>query len=161
MSPKAIALLSGDLDSTLAVRLILDQGIEVEALNVVTPFCTCNRMGRCEAKHVSDELGIPYQTIAATEEIFQAMRKPRYGYGSGMNPYLDCRILMFSSAKERVEEIGASFVFTGEVLGQRPMSQHRPAGRWRSSIANRAYRDVCSVPSRPNCLIPPFLNRKT
>jgi len=59
MKPKAIALLSGGLDSTLAVKLILDQGIEVEALNFVTPFCTCNRQGRCEAKHVAEEFGIP------------------------------------------------------------------------------------------------------
>lgn len=127
MSAKAIALLSGGLDSTLAVRLILDQGIEVQALNFVTPFCTCNRKGRCEARHVSDELGIPCQTIAVTDEIFQLIRKPKHGYGSGMNPCLDCRILMFSQARERMEEIGASFVFTGEVLGQRPMSQHRRA----------------------------------
>jgi len=129
MTPKAIALLSGGLDSTLAVKLILDQGIEVEALNFVTPFCTCNRKGRCEARHVADELGIPCKTISLTEGFFRVIREPRYGYGSGMNPCLDCRILMFSRARERMEEIGAAFVFTGEVLGQRPMSQHRQAMR--------------------------------
>jgi len=127
MSTKAIALLSGGLDSTLAVKLILDQGIEVEALNFVTPFCTCNRKGRCEARHVAEEFGIPWKTIAITEEFFRAIREPEYGYGSGMNPCLDCRILMFSRARERMEETGATFVFTGEVLGQRPMSQHRQA----------------------------------
>jgi len=127
MSLKAIALLSGGLDSTLAVKLILDQGIEVEALNFVTPFCTCNRQGRCEARHVAEEFGIPWKTIALTEEFFQVIREPKHGYGSGMNPCLDCRILMFSRARERMEEIGAAFVFTGEVLGQRPMSQHRQA----------------------------------
>lgn len=127
MSPKAIALLSGGLDSTLAVRLILDQGIEVEALNFVTPFCTCNRKGRCEARYVADELDIPCRTVTVTDEFFQAICKPRFGYGSGMNPCLDCRILMFSRAKERMEETGAAFIFTGEVLGQRPMSQHRLA----------------------------------
>jgi len=129
MNLEAIALLSGGLDSTLAVRLILDQGIEVEALNFVTPFCTCNRKGRCEARHIAEELDIPWKTIAITEEFFQVIREPRHGYGSGMNPCLDCRILMFSRAKERMEEIGAAFVFTGEVLGQRPMSQHRRAMR--------------------------------
>lgn len=127
MSPKAIALLSGGLDSTLAVKLILDQGIEVEALNFVTPFCTCNRKGRCEAKHVAEEFGIPWKTIASTEEFFRVIREPKHGYGSGMNPCLDCRILMFSRARERMEEIGAAFVFTGEVLGQRPNSQMRRA----------------------------------
>lgn len=129
MNLEAIALLSGGLDSTLAVRLILDQGIEVEALNFVTPFCTCNRKGRCEARHIAEELDIPWKTIAITEEFFQVIREPRHGYGSGMNPCLDCRILMFSRAKEWMEEIGAAFVFTGEVLGQRPMSQHRRAMR--------------------------------
>lgn len=129
MNPKAIALLSGGLDSTLAVKLILDQGIEVEALNFVTPFCTCNRKGRCEARHVAEEFGIPWKTIAVTEEFFRVIREPKHGYGSGMNPCLDCRILMFSRARKRMEEIDAAFVFTGEVLGQRPMSQHRQAMR--------------------------------
>jgi len=129
MNSKAIALLSGGLDSTLAVKLILDQGIEVEALNFVTPFCTCNRKGRCEARHVAEEFDIPCKTVAITEEFFQVIRNPKHGYGSGMNPCLDCRILMFSRARERMEEIGAAFVFTGEVLGQRPMSQHRQAMR--------------------------------
>jgi tRNA-specific 2-thiouridylase len=74
-------------------------------------------------------IAIPWKTVAFTEEIFQAIKEPRHGYGSGMNPCLDCRILMFSRARERMEEIGAAFVFTGEVLGQRPMSQHRRAMR--------------------------------
>ena len=125
--PKAIALLSGGLDSTLAVKLILEQGIEVEALNFVTPFCTCNRSGRCEAQHVGDRFDIPVKVIGLVEEFFQVIRKPRYGYDSGMNPCLDCRILMFSGARERMEEVGAAFVFTGEVLGERPMSQRREA----------------------------------
>ena len=127
MNAKAIALLSGGLDSTLALKLILDQGIEVEALSFVTPFCTCNRKGRCEARHVAEGFDIPCRTVPITEEFFRVIRRPKYGYGSGMNPCLDCRILMFTRAKERMEEIGAAFVFTGEVLGQRPMSQHRRA----------------------------------
>ena len=129
MKHKAVALLSGGLDSTLAVRLILDQGVEVHALNFITPFCTCNRKGRCEAKRVADEFGIPIRIIALTDEFFPLLRNPKHGYGSGMNPCLDCRILMFSRAKENLEEIGADFIFTGEVLGQRPMSQHLRAMR--------------------------------
>jgi tRNA U34 2-thiouridine synthase MnmA/TrmU len=127
--PKAIALLSGGLDSTLAVKLILDQGLAVEALNFVTPFCTCNRKGGCEAQHVADQFGIPIKVIGLIEEFFQVVRKPRYGYGSGMNPCLDCRILMFTRAKKCMKEVGAAFVFTGEVLGERPMSQRREAMR--------------------------------
>lgn len=129
MSHKAIALLSGGLDSTLAVRLILDQGITVEALNFVTPFCTCNRRGRCEARAVAEQLGIAIQTIPVIEPLFEAIKSPKHGYGSGMNPCLDCRILMFTRARERLEESEADFVFTGEVLGQRPMSQHLRAMR--------------------------------
>lgn len=117
MNPKAIALISGGLDSTLAVKLILAQGIEVEALNFVTLFCTCNRKGRCEARHVAEELGIPCKTVALAKEFFRVIREPRYSYGSGMNPCIDRRILMFSRVRERMEETGAAFVFTGEVLG--------------------------------------------
>ena len=129
MKHKAVALLSGGLDSTLAVQLVLDQGAEVHALNFVTPFCTCNRQGRCEASRVSSQFGIPLKVVSFTEEFFPLLRNPKYGYGSGMNPCLDCRILMFSRAKEYADEIGAAFVFTGEVLGQRPMSQHLRAMR--------------------------------
>ncbi len=129
MNAKAIGLLSGGLDSTLAVKLILDQGIEVEALNYVTPFCTCNRTGKCEAKRVAETFRIPCKTVVLTEDFFQVIREPKYGYGSGMNPCLDCRILMFLRARKRMEETGAAFVFTGEVLGQRPMSQHLQAMR--------------------------------
>jgi len=129
MKPKAIALLSGGLDSTLAVKLILDQGIEVEALNFVTPFCTCNRRGRCEAAHIAERFGIFLKIIPLTEEFFQVVRRPKYGYGSGMNPCLDCRILMLTKAREYMEKVGAKFVFTGEVLGERPMSQRRGAMR--------------------------------
>ncbi len=124
MKHKAVALLSGGLDSTLAVRLILDQGVEVHALSFVTPLCTCNRKGRCEAKRVADGFDIPIRITALTDRFFALVRSPKHGYGSGMNPCLDCRILMFSRAKEYLQEIGADFVFTGEVLGQRPMSQH-------------------------------------
>lgn len=127
MSFSAIALLSGGLDSSLAVRLILDQGIEVEALNFVTPFCTCNRNGRCEAQLVADELGIENRTIPIVDAFFEVIKRPKHGHGRGMNPCLDCRILMFSAARDRLEASGAEFVFTGEVLGQRPMSQHRQA----------------------------------
>lgn len=125
----AVALLSGGLDSTLAVKLILEQHIGVEALNFVTPFCQCNRRGQCEAVRVAEQFDIPCKTIAVTDEFFERIRHPRYGYGSGMNPCLDCRILMFSKARQRMEETGADFVFTGEVLGERPMSQRQQAMR--------------------------------
>jgi tRNA-specific 2-thiouridylase len=120
---KALALLSGGLDSTLAVKLILDQGISVEAVNFVTPFCLC-RKGGCGALEVAKNLKIPLKTIVSGEEYLRIVRKPRFGYGRNMNPCIDCRIFMLKKAKKYAEETGASFIFTGEVLGQRPMSQH-------------------------------------
>lgn len=121
---KAVALLSGGLDSTLAVKLVLDQGIDVEAVNFVSPFCLC-RKGGCGALEVAKNLNIPLKTITVGEEYLRIVRKPKFGYGKNMNPCIDCRIFMLKKAKKYAEEIGASFIFTGEVLGQRPMSQHR------------------------------------
>jgi len=121
---KAVALLSGGLDSTLAVKLVLDQGIDVEAINFVSPFCLC-RKGGCGALEVAKNLNIPLKTITVGEEYLRIVRKPKFGYGKNMNPCIDCRIFMLKKAKKYAEEMGASFIFTGEVLGQRPMSQHR------------------------------------
>jgi tRNA U34 2-thiouridine synthase MnmA/TrmU len=123
---KALALLSGGLDSTLAVKLVLDQGIDVEALNFVTPFCLC-RKGGCGASEVAKKFSIPLKIISVGEDYLKVVRNPKYGYGKNMNPCIDCRIFMLKKAKEYAEEIGASFIFTGEVLDERPMSQHRKA----------------------------------
>jgi tRNA U34 2-thiouridine synthase MnmA/TrmU len=121
---KALALLSGGLDSTLAVKLMLDQGVDVEAVNFVSPFCLC-RKGGCGALEVAKNLNVPLKAIKVGGEYLRIVRKPRFGYGKNMNPCVDCRIFMLKKAKEYARKIGASFIFTGEVLGQRPMSQHR------------------------------------
>ncbi|MCJ7704102.1 MAG: thiamine biosynthesis protein, partial [Desulfobacterales bacterium] len=128
---KAIALLSGGLDSTLAARLVLDQGIELEALNFMTVFCTCTNKGAtCLASQKAVEtLGIPLRVFNVSEEYLNVVRNPKHGYGSNMNPCIDCRIFMLKKAKVYMEESGASFIVTGEVLGQRPMSQRRDAMR--------------------------------
>ncbi|MEM3783990.1 MAG: hypothetical protein QXY88_03035 [Candidatus Bathyarchaeia archaeon] len=123
---KALALLSGGLDSTLAVKLILDQGIEVEAINFVTPFCLCKK-GGCGASEVAKKFGIPLKIVSLGDEYLRVIRKPKYGYGRNMNPCIDCRIFMLKEAKKYAREIGASFIFTGEVLDERPMSQHLKA----------------------------------
>jgi len=115
--------MSGGLDSTLAVKLMLDQGIDVEAVNFVSPFCLC-RKGGCGAPKVAKNLSIPLKTIRVGEEYLRIVRKPRFGYGKNMNPCVDCRIFMLKKAKKYAEETGAQFIITGEVLGQRPMSQH-------------------------------------
>jgi len=125
---KAIGLLSGGLDSTLAVKLMINQNINVTVLNFVTPFCTCTKKGcKHEASRVAINFNIPIKIIVAGKEYIKMVKQPKYGYGRNMNPCIDCRIFMFKKAKKHMEEIGASFIFTGEVIGQRPMSQHRKA----------------------------------
>lgn len=128
---KALALLSGGLDSTLAVKVILDQGIDVEALNFTSPFCTCtsrkNQAVGCksEAVRVAQEFNIPIKVMHKGAEYLDVVRNPKHGYGKGMNPCVDCRIFLLRKAREYMTECGADFVITGEVLGQRPMSQRR------------------------------------
>jgi tRNA-specific 2-thiouridylase len=126
-SVKAVGLLSGGLDSTLALKLMLDQGIEVVAFNFRSPFCQCNRKGRCEAAEVASKFEVPLHVDAGDVEYLHMLRNPKHGYGSGMNPCIDCRIFMLRKAKRFAKKIGAKFLFTGEVLGERPMSQHRRA----------------------------------
>jgi tRNA-uridine 2-sulfurtransferase len=132
MKRKALALLSGGLDSTLAVRLMLDMGVDVEALNFTSPFCTCtgkNAGCKSEAVRVAEEFHIPIKVMNKGLDYLEVVRNPRHGYGKGLNPCIDCRIYLLQRAKEYMVESGADFVITGEVLGQRPMSQRRDAMR--------------------------------
>ena len=151
---KAIALLSGGLDSRLAVKLMLDQGIEVFALNFTSAFCTCSggknkeESGcKSEARKVSTELNIPLKLMVKGPEYMEIVRNPKFGYGAGINPCVDCRIYMFALAKRYMEEIGASFIVTGEVLGQRPMSQRRDAFKTterESGLSGLILRPLCA-----------------
>jgi len=125
---KALGLLSGGLDSTLAVKLMLDQGIEVETINFATPFCLCGTKG-CDATDAASKFQIKLKSVFLGDEYLRMLRKPKHGYGKNMNPCIDCRILMLKRAKRYAKHIGASFIFTGEVLDERPMSQHRRAMR--------------------------------
>ena len=128
MNKKAVALLSGGLDSTLAIKLMLDQGIEVHALNFLTIFCTCTSKGcRHQATKAAEEFKVPIKVMNITEEYMEVVKNPKHPRGRNMNPCIDCRIFTFKKAREFMEEIGASFVITGEVLGQRPMSQRKQA----------------------------------
>jgi len=125
---KALALLSGGLDSTLAVKMMLDQGLEVEALNFTSPFCTCtgkNAGCKSEAVRVAQEFNIPIKVMHKGIDYLEIVRNPRHGYGKGVNPCVDCRIYLLTKTREYMAESGADFVITGEVLGQRPMSQRR------------------------------------
>jgi len=122
---RALALLSGGLDSSLAVRLMMDQGLEVVALKFTSPFCRCDSGGKCHAAELTKKLGIKLMIVPKGEEYLEIVRNPRFGRGSGMNPCIDCRIFMLKKAKEIAEKIDAKIIFTGEVAGQRPMSQRK------------------------------------
>ena len=112
--------MSGGLDSTLAAKLMLNQGIELIGLYLSAPWGCCDLS---KASHAAKVLGIPFRVEKMTQEYIQVIRHPKYGYGSSMNPCIDCRIYMFKKAGDLMAQWGASFMVTGEVLGQRPMSQ--------------------------------------
>lgn len=137
MPVKAIALVSGGLDSTLALALVREQGVEIEALNFSTGFCFTDHHRamkspkhnlRNEALRAGADLAIPVTVVDISARYFDdVLLRPKHGYGANMNPCLDCRAYMLARAREYMEEVGAQFVFTGEVLGQRPKSQYRQA----------------------------------
>jgi tRNA U34 2-thiouridine synthase MnmA/TrmU len=122
-----VGLLSGGLDSTLAAKLIQDQGTEVIAFNFRSPFYKSDQKGRSEAAEAASKFNIPLKVAMANTEYLKMLLNPKHGYRSGMNPCIDCKILMLKKAKQFAKGIGAKFLFTGEVLDQRPMSQHRKA----------------------------------
>jgi len=124
---KAVGLLSGGLDSTLAVKLMLEQGFDIIAVNFTSPFCLCNSGGNCWALKVAKDFKIPIKVFNKGPDYLEVIKNPKYGYGSGMNPCIDCRIYMLKKAKNYSKEIGAEFLFTGEVLDERPMSQNMRA----------------------------------
>jgi tRNA-specific 2-thiouridylase len=132
---KAVGMLSGGLDSTLAVRVMLEQGIQVTALHFHTGFSYPRRDRETgerlpsDAEQAAAMLGVPLEIIEVPEEYISVVLHPRFGYGSGMNPCVDCRIFLLRQAKAWMEEHGHHFVFTGEVSGQRPKSQMRPTLR--------------------------------
>ena len=121
---KAVGLLSGGLDSMLAARIILDQGIQVQGISFVTPF-----FGPEKARRAAEQLKIPLTVLDITDNHWTMLRNPRYGYGKYLNPCIDCHALMVRKTGEWMKKEGFDFVFTGEVLGQRPFSQTKPSLR--------------------------------
>ena len=117
---KAIALISGGLDSILAARFMRELGIEIIPLNFKIPFCQ-------KAVKKIDGLSQELMAVDIGADFLEMLKQPEYGYGSHMNPCIDCKILMLRKAKELMPAFGAAFIVTGEVLGQRPMSQHKQA----------------------------------
>jgi tRNA U34 2-thiouridine synthase MnmA/TrmU len=123
MKIRALALISGGLDSLLAARLIKEQGVEVIGVHFKIPFC------KLDIRNSFVGIGIKLLEFDLGAEFLSFIKNPRYGFGSNMNPCIDCKILMFSRAKELLQELKADFIITGEVLGQRPMSQNKQALR--------------------------------
>jgi len=160
---KALGLLSGGLDSTLAALLLQEQGIEVEGVHFSTGFCKVDhrralrrpadaaRPSRLkqQALRAGSDLCAPVEVVDVAEEYLrEVVLHPKYGYGSAMNPCIDCRIFMLRKAAERAGELGADVVFTGEVVGQRPMSQHHAALRTieaDSGLAGRLLRPLSAA----------------
>lgn len=133
---KAAALISGGLDSMLAAKVIQEQGIQVEGLNFFTGFCVeghthairkkdQNKPKRNNALWVAEQLGIKLQFVDVVEEYKEVLFNPKHGYGANLNPCLDCKIFMVNKALDWIRENGFDFIITGEVIGQRPMSQRK------------------------------------
>lgn len=126
---KAVSLLSGGLDSILATRVVQDQGVDVLALHFITPFFGDDKRGQeaeVEAAY-REKYGIRLRIVDVAEEYLEVLAAPRYGYGKNFNPCVDCKIFLIRKALEIMQREGARFLITGEVLGQRPMSQRRDA----------------------------------
>ncbi|MCU7850702.1 MAG: tRNA (5-methylaminomethyl-2-thiouridylate)-methyltransferase [Candidatus Thiodiazotropha sp. (ex Monitilora ramsayi)] len=133
---KAAALISGGLDSLLAARVIQEQGIHVEGINFYTGFCVeghthairkkdRQKEKRNNALWVAEQLGIKLHIVDIVEDYKQVVLNPKHGYGANLNPCLDCKIFMVSKALEWIKAKGFDFIITGEVIGQRPMSQRK------------------------------------
>jgi hypothetical protein len=126
---KAVSLLSGGLDSILATRIVQDQGVDVLALHFITPFFGDDKRGQeaeIEAAY-REKYGIRLRIVDVSDAYLEVLANPRYGYGKNFNPCVDCKIFLIRKAVEIMHEESARFLITGEVLGQRPMSQRRDA----------------------------------
>lgn len=131
----ALGLVSGGLDSTLAAALLMKQGISVTGLNFYTGFCVIEHHRQMKDKSpekyenpalkAERNVLFPVELIDISKEYLELVTNPRYGYGKNANPCIDCRIMMLEKAKALMEKHEADFLFTGEVIGQRPMTQMR------------------------------------
>lgn len=154
---KAVSLISGGLDSMLATKAIMEQGILVEGINFFTGFCVeghthairkkdKEKQKRNNSLWVAETLGIKLHIIDIVEEYKDVLINPKHGYGANMNPCLDCKVFMVKKAKQWMQENDFDFIITGEVMGQRPMSQRRetmPIIAVESGADDRLVRPLC------------------
>ncbi len=162
---KAVALISGGLDSMLAARAVMEQGIHVEGINFFTGFCVeghthairrqdQHKQKRNSALWVAEQLDIPLHIVDIVEDYKDVVLNPRHGYGANLNPCLDCKVFMVDRARQWADEHGFDFIVTGEVVGQRPKSQRRetmPLIAAESGADDRLLRPLCAR------LLPPTL----
>ncbi len=155
---KAVSLISGGLDSLLATKLIMEQGIHVEGINFFTGFCVEGhthairkkdkaKPKRNNALWVAEQLGIKLHIIDVIEEYKDVLLNPKHGYGQNMNPCLDCKGFMVKKALEWIKENDFDFIITGEVIGQRPMSQRKdtmPVIQRESGAGDLLVRPLCA-----------------
>ncbi|MEW6040485.1 MAG: hypothetical protein AB1633_03085 [Elusimicrobiota bacterium] len=150
MKHKAIALYSGGLDSTLAVLLTLEQGFNVIAVNFITPFgCSPSDKSSCSNADdsIAAQFGFTLKYYPLGDDFIKVVKNPKYGYGRNMNPCIDCRVLMLKEAKKLMPQLGAEFIITGEVIGQRPMSQYREVMRKideEAGVEGKVFRPLCA-----------------
>lgn len=147
MTVRGIALLSGGLDSILAIKICQEQGIEMTAISFETPFFKANK-----ARAAAQQIGVPLLVFDITAALLAIVKNPQYGYGKNMNPCIDCHALMIKTAGQIMEEHGYDFIATGEVAGQRPMSQGRNS---LNAVANESgYKDFLIRPLSAKLLKP-------
>ena len=122
---KCLVLVSGGLDSQLAIGLMLRHGIEVEGVSFFSYFSGGMKEGKMGywPRRAAEYFGIKMHYVFLRERFLDILKTPRYGYGSAINPCIDCKILFLQEVKKMFARTGATFVATGEVIGQRPMSQ--------------------------------------
>ena len=155
---KAVALISGGLDSLLAARVVMEQGVHVEGINFFTGFCVeghthairkkdRKRPKRNNALWSAEQLGIKLHIVDIIEEYKDVVINPKHGYGRNLNPCLDCKIFMVNKAREWIDVNDFDFIITGEVIGQRPMSQRKdtmPVIARDSGAGERLVRPLCA-----------------
>lgn len=155
---KAVALISGGLDSLLAAKLMIEQGVHVEGINFFTGFCVeghthairkkdKSKPKRNNALWSAEQLGIKLHIIDIIDEYKDVVINPKHGYGANMNPCLDCKIFMLGKARQWMQDNNFDFIITGEVIGQRPMSQRKdllPVVMRESGTDDRLVRPLCA-----------------
>jgi len=155
---KAVSLISGGLDSMLATKAIMEQGIHVEGINFFTGFCVeghthairkkdKDKPKRNNALWVAEQLGIKLHIVDVIEPYKDVLLNPKHGYGANMNPCLDCKCFMVNQAMQWIKENDFDFIITGEVVGQRPMSQRAdtmPVVQKESGAGDLLVRPLCA-----------------